>query len=289
MISIRDAVARDHAAIEAVRRASWRAAYTGLIGQAYLDRATSGTCEPPKLAPWRRTLVAVPDGGPAVVGYASFGPERAVHALTLAPAGPTGNLPRFTDAGSAGQAGELYAIYVDPAHWSTGTGRSLMDAAVTELTVAGYEKAVLWVLDTNARARRFYEIAGWKPDGTDNRLPSLGGVTETRYARPLVFPALRGHPGGEVDSVGGGMLVDDLAGQQREPVPVGVAELARERGHLRVHLGHERLGKPPALVGEHDAECPAVLGDLGPVNQAAGLGPADQSRGARLVQAEQAR
>lgn len=185
MISVRDATGADVAAIEAVRRASWRAAYAGLIGQAYLDRATSGTSEPPRLPSWRRTLVAVTDDGPAVVGYASFGPERTVHAY--APSA-SGNLPRLTDAGTAGQVGELYAIYVDPAYWSTGSGRLLMDASVTRLAEAGYERAVLWVLDKNARARRFYEIAGWKPDGTDNRLPSLGGVMETRYARPLVLP-----------------------------------------------------------------------------------------------------
>jgi ribosomal protein S18 acetylase RimI-like enzyme len=185
VISIRDAAAADIAAIEAVRRASWRAAYAGLIGQAFLDRATSGRFDPLKPAASRRTLVAVAGSGPTVVGYASFGPERALHALTLTPAAPPGNLPRFTQAGSAGQVGELYAIYVDPACWSRGTGRALMDAAVTGLTAVGYGKAVLWVLDSNARARRFYEIAGWSPDGTDNRLSSLGGVMETRYTRPL--------------------------------------------------------------------------------------------------------
>jgi GNAT superfamily N-acetyltransferase len=185
VISVRESTAGDIAAIEAVRRASWRAAYAGLIGQAHLDRATSGPLDPPRSASSRRTLVAVTDSDPAVVGYASFGPERVVHALSLTPAAATGDLPRLTDAGSAGQVGELYAIYLDPAYWSTGAGRALMDAAVTGLTMAGYGKAILWVLDKNARARRFYEIAGWQPDGTDNRLSSLGGVMETRYTRPL--------------------------------------------------------------------------------------------------------
>jgi GNAT superfamily N-acetyltransferase len=184
-MSVRDAVARDSPAIEAVRRASWRAAYTGLIGQPYLDRATAAIPGPPRLAPWRRTLVAVPDDGRAVVGYASFGPERAVHVLSLTPAAPPGNLPRFTDAGRTGLIGEVYAMYVDPAHWSTGTGRSLMAAAVAALTEAGYQRAVLWVLAGNDRARRFYAAGGWQPDGTDNRLLALGGVIEVRYTRAL--------------------------------------------------------------------------------------------------------
>jgi ribosomal protein S18 acetylase RimI-like enzyme len=188
VISIRGATAADVPAIEAVRRASWRAAYAGLVGQVHLDRATTGPFDPPRPPPSRRTVVAVTAAGAAVVGYSSFGPERAVHALTLSPAAVAGNLPRFTDAGSAGQVGEVYAIYLDPAYWSTGAGRALMDAATAGLTAAGYESAVLWVLEGNARARRFYEIAGWRPDGTDNHLPSLGGVTETRYARSLALP-----------------------------------------------------------------------------------------------------
>ena len=189
MISIRDAAAPDVGAIEEVRRASWRAAYAGLIGQVYLDRATSGSPAPPRLSSWRRTLVAVDDAGPAVVGYTSFGPERAIHPYVVGPPSPGSRPPRFTDAGSAGQAGEMYAIYLDPGYWSAGTGRALMDAAVAGLTAAGYQKAVLWVLEGNARARRFYEIAGWKPDGAGNRLESLGGVMETRYTRPLALVA----------------------------------------------------------------------------------------------------
>jgi GNAT superfamily N-acetyltransferase len=186
VISIREAVPADITTIEVVRRATWRVAYAGLIPRPYLDRATATTSGLPKPAPWRRTLVAVPDSGPAIAGYCSYGPERAVQDLiAAAPSAARGNAPAFTDAGTAGQVGELYAIYVHPDYWSTGAGRSLMDAAVAALTQSGYQRAVLWVLNTNARARRFYEIAGWNHDGADNPLPSLGGVTETRYARSL--------------------------------------------------------------------------------------------------------
>ncbi|HUN30809.1 MAG TPA: GNAT family N-acetyltransferase [Trebonia sp.] len=195
MISIRDAIAPDVGAIETVRRASWQAAYRGLIEPVYLDRATAGGSDPARLPAWRRTLVAVRDDAPAVVGYASFGPERVVQLYT---AGPPGSIPRFTEAGRAGQVGEVYAIYLDPAYWSTGTGRALMEAAIAGLTAAGYARAVLWVLEANARARRFYALAGWQPDGTDNPLPSLGGVIETRYTRLLaLLLARRGQAGAQ--------------------------------------------------------------------------------------------
>jgi len=44
---------------------------------------------------------------------------------------------------------------------------------------------VLWVLRDNSRARRFYERAGFAPDGVTDVLERLGGVTEVRYRRAL--------------------------------------------------------------------------------------------------------
>ena len=138
-------------------------------------------------------MVAVADGGHAAVGYAAFGPERSLQAsvpivpraTAPAAAGQPPAVPTLTEAGLAGQVGEVYALYVAPDWWSTGTGRSLMSCAVAALTEAGYGRAVLWVLEANARARRFYEKAGWAPDGASNTLDGLGGVVEVRYTRPL--------------------------------------------------------------------------------------------------------
>jgi len=193
VISIREFTAADGPAVAEVRRASWQAAYTGIVRQALLDRAVarpSGLLRP---APWRRTVVAVADGDHVPVGYAAFGPERSVQpsvpivprASAPAAAGQPPAAPALTEAGLAGQVGEVYALYVAPDWWSTGTGRSLMSCAVAALAEAGYERAVLWVLEANARARRFYEKAGWAPDGASNILVGLGGVVEVRYARPL--------------------------------------------------------------------------------------------------------
>jgi RimJ/RimL family protein N-acetyltransferase len=45
---------------------------------------------------------------------------------------------------------------------------------------------VLWVVPGNKRARRFYELAGWRHDGADRQLEILGvDVKETRYSREL--------------------------------------------------------------------------------------------------------
>ena len=79
----------------------------------------------------------------------------------------------------------MYAVYVAPAHWSTGAGRALTDAALDGLRAAGYRRVVLWTLTENDRARRFYDKAGFASDGATNVLAALGRVEELRYARDL--------------------------------------------------------------------------------------------------------
>jgi GNAT superfamily N-acetyltransferase len=87
-------------------------------------------------------------------------------------------------------AGELSAITVDPDHWGTGAGRALLAAAQAELARLGYAEAVLWVLPGNARARRFYELAGWTTDGTQRTSEVLGVVVrEVGYRRRLQDPS----------------------------------------------------------------------------------------------------
>jgi len=118
-----------------------------------------------------------------IVGYASYGPERNV--ATAASVGSGATPGALTPAGLAGETGELYTLYVAPAHWSTGAGRGLTDAALDGLREAGYRRVVLWTLTENARARRFYDKAGFAPDGATNLPAGLGQVEELRYARDL--------------------------------------------------------------------------------------------------------
>jgi len=95
----------------------------------------------------------------------------------------------FVDVGSSrdpGTDGELFAIYVHPEHWGTGVGRALIEAGEAELRKLGHEDAILWVLDDNPRARRFYELAGWSLDGAARDIHIFGfDVSEVRYAKSL--------------------------------------------------------------------------------------------------------
>ena len=197
VIDIRPRCAADSQGIARVRRESWLAAYTGIIDRTIIDRVTKAGANAADAPHNRRTLVAVGGEDPAVIGYAIFGPERMVVSAVSRPVAPAGGWPAvtgappapaadpYTPAGRAGGTGELYALYVTPDWWSAGVGRALMDSVLASLRDAGYTSAVLWVLADNARARRFYDRAGFAPDGVTNILAGLGGVLEFRYARDL--------------------------------------------------------------------------------------------------------
>jgi GNAT superfamily N-acetyltransferase len=143
-VQVRIATAEDAAGIAAVQERGWQAAYRHVFpaeeldrgGFIHADRWSERITHPP--AGWS-TFVAEHEG--EIVGFTSVGPSR-------------------DEAG----IGELYAIYIDPAHWSRGTGRALIEQAEQQLR-AEYTEVTLWVLEDNPRARRFYERAGWTFDG----------------------------------------------------------------------------------------------------------------------------
>src|SRR5215831_10556741 len=94
VMEIRPGSAADAPAIAQVRRQSWHAAYSAIIAPSIIDRATAtggSAANPPS---YRRTLVAVAGEQPAVVGYASFGPERTVASAQSALSVPHGGQPR---------------------------------------------------------------------------------------------------------------------------------------------------------------------------------------------------
>jgi GNAT superfamily N-acetyltransferase len=109
--------------------------------------------------------------------------EADTHRLTVAER--DGRIIGFTYLGPSEQdgVGELCAIHVDPAELGTGVGRELMRDALTKLAALG-DRAVLWVLDGNDRARRFYEKGGWSPTGVV-RDDAIGGepTRQVRYSR----------------------------------------------------------------------------------------------------------
>jgi GNAT superfamily N-acetyltransferase len=78
---------------------------------------------------------------------------------------------------------ELRSLYVVPGAWGTGAGRRLLETALDAMRARGATEAVLWVLEANGRARRFYEREGWTLEGGTRTTPL--GPSEVRYRRTL--------------------------------------------------------------------------------------------------------
>ncbi|MER8043432.1 GNAT family N-acetyltransferase [Streptomyces sp. NPDC094032] len=164
-MSIREAGPSDAAAVASVHVRSWRAAYRGLVPDAYLDALDVGA----RAESWRDRLSA-PDAPTVLVAeegdlvaFSSFRPWSG------------GELDPSVTA-------ELSAFYAVPEVWGRGVGRELLAATVTAMAAAGFRTAGLWVFEGNPRARAFYEAAGWRPDGT-SVVEETGGraLAELRY------------------------------------------------------------------------------------------------------------
>lgn len=158
---LRPATADDAAACAHVHHTSWVQTYTGLLPEAFWERATPEA----RRAVWQRWLgdgtpVTVAEADGLVVGFAIAAParERGGHAPV--------------------RERELASLYVLASHHGTGTGPALLDAVVPPGT-----PAQLWVAAENPRARRFYARNGFAPDGASFTDAAWGGITEVRYVR----------------------------------------------------------------------------------------------------------
>jgi GNAT superfamily N-acetyltransferase len=168
-VIVRPAVPADAPAMAALHVRAWRAAYAGVMPDEFL----AGLAIEEREAMWRRSLTTA-DLAPA---------ERVILVAEVA-----GAVLGFTAAGHARGddelgLGELYAINVDPPAWGGDAGGALLVGASAWLD-ARFAASILWVVDANARARRFYENAGWAPDGA-TRIEAYDGarVSNLRYRR----------------------------------------------------------------------------------------------------------
>ncbi|MFF2012360.1 GNAT family N-acetyltransferase [Streptomyces sp. NPDC058195] len=167
-MQIRQAGPDDASAVAGVHVRSWQVAFAGLVPQHYLDAMDPSHEEPGwksriAAAQWPSTGVLVAEAEAGIVGFTSFSASEESSAIA-----------------------EIGMLYTMPEAWGTGLGKQLMAAAMTTLGQADYAQAVLWVLEDNKRARRFYEAAGWRPDGAAV-VDTTGGaaLNKLRYGHPL--------------------------------------------------------------------------------------------------------
>ncbi|MFC5213151.1 GNAT family N-acetyltransferase [Streptomyces coerulescens] len=169
-IRIRRMTPADCDRVAEIRIGGWRSAYRGLIPRSYLD-----ALDVAQEAERRRGYFSQGDG--SVVDLVA---ERAGEIVGWACHGP------YRDGEVRTEDVELYALYVDPGRYGAGIGHALLQESVRRCTAAGHARMLLWVLKDNARARRFYERAGFGADGAEEPFEVEGvEVPEVRYAREL--------------------------------------------------------------------------------------------------------
>jgi GNAT superfamily N-acetyltransferase len=177
-LAVRRGEAADAPGLAALHVRAWQWAYRGLLPDDYLDGLAQQVAR--REAVWRRIL-------------RGSGPDRPVWVAER-----NGRIAGFCSTGPAPEdlpdTAELHTIYLEPDVVGTGVGAALMRRALADLRSRGVRTAILWVLDTNVRARRFYEQGGWRADGAV-RVEEVWGasVREVRYRiRPNDAPPAGG-------------------------------------------------------------------------------------------------
>jgi ribosomal protein S18 acetylase RimI-like enzyme len=169
-IVVREASIGDAPAVADLHVRSWRSAYRGIVPDAILDGLSIGA----RRDAWTRGIgraAAVPSNearvwvveeSGAIRGFAETRPSR------------DDDVPPGT--------GEVHSIYLAPEAWGRGLGPQLLAHAADDLRARGFAPLVLWVIEGNVRGRRFYERAGWRPDGARQPIDFDGVmVDEIRY------------------------------------------------------------------------------------------------------------
>ena len=165
--AIRLAEPADATKIATIHVRSWQHAYDRILPSEFLDALSIDDRE----SRWREHLQEPPES------------DRRTWVAVIGD-----RLVGFVGAGSVGDtdvpsdAAEVFAIYLEPSFFGSGVGRILLAHAVDDLKQRGFTEAFLWVLRDNTRARRFYETAGWRFDGSEKR--ELRGevvLDEVRY------------------------------------------------------------------------------------------------------------
>ena len=157
--SVRPAAPRDAKAIAEIHVTTWQAAYQGLIPDEVLKAMTIEK----RLAYWKEAIeysdpqILVALDADKVIGFVGFDRSR--------------------DPGTKSSVGEIWALYVTPAHWRSGAGLALWDGARDGLKEEGCTQVTLWVLLGNERALAFFEhAAGLKRDMPSLRTTAFGAV-----------------------------------------------------------------------------------------------------------------
>lgn len=169
-IVVRLATPSDAKQIATIHVETWQNTYRGFIPNSYLNSLSI----PNRTKKWLAMLNDKNDISVYFVGEIN---NRVMGWLSLC---------KCRDRDASSTWGELGGIYIHPLAQRKGLGTALMQEGLKQLKKLGYEKATLWVLTPNIKARGFYESKGWRLDGEIKVDPRDGfDLHETRYCIDL--------------------------------------------------------------------------------------------------------
>jgi ribosomal protein S18 acetylase RimI-like enzyme len=135
---------------------------------------------------WKRTTVAVDETG-EVCGW--FTVRRAKRRDWIAGSTEVARSENPHDQPLLSPVGEIYSVNLHPRVFSTGCASLLMRSSLALLRSESIacEEVILWVVERNARARRFYEKKGFvREEGVDQTdLKRPYPLQEVRYRRRI--------------------------------------------------------------------------------------------------------
>lgn len=161
--AVREALLDDANGIARAHTDSWQSSYRGILPDTVLDRIDVG-----QRAETRRRILR----------------DRSIFQLVAYDL-THGDIVGFCDAGPSRRhvpyAGEVYAIYLVQHAKRYGLGQEMFERVQAWLVREGMRSMIVWVLDNNHHARRFYEAMGGR---MGSRLSStVGGfpIVELSY------------------------------------------------------------------------------------------------------------
>jgi ribosomal protein S18 acetylase RimI-like enzyme len=152
MVDLRQGTPEDAAEIAAIWQSGWRDGHLDRVPQELAEARTEDSFRTRAAERADEMTVAVVDG--ALVGFVLVVDD------------------------------EVEQVYVSSSHRGQGIADALMGEAERQVRANGHAKAWLAVAPDNARARAFYERAGWRDEGAfDYEAAAAGG--------PIVVPCRR--------------------------------------------------------------------------------------------------
>jgi ribosomal protein S18 acetylase RimI-like enzyme len=165
-MQVRQATHADARRIAQIHVETWRGAYRGHMPDSVLDALDADK----RTFFWKNHLGKQPHGifvvesGKPIIGFCDLVPSRDKDS-------------------NPNEVGEIAAIYVLPEFWRKGAGKALCHFSLQAAKLQKYSSVTLWVLTSNAAARKFYEAMGLRLDGATKVEQGLNNYEfhEVRY------------------------------------------------------------------------------------------------------------